>query len=436
MASSFSFDRRLSLRRRCLAAFVLLVASLVGERADAAPTAPLTFAEAQSLAIARSPKVAAFAHAARASREMSVAAAQLPDPVLKMGVQNVPVQGPDRFSLGADFMTMRQIGLMQEITRSDKRELRARGAELEAERSLAERSLAVSEVERETAVAWLDRRYAEAMRAVIGELALQARTQIETAQSAYRGTRGSQADVFAARSAAALIEDRASDFDRRIRAATLALARWVGDDAQRPLAGRVPADDLPLAREDLPLHIARHPDLQVLAEQEAIAANAVKQAVAARTPDWSVELMYGVRGPGFPDMVSLAVSIPLPWDRANRQDREVVAKLALQAQAQERREDMLRAHVAEVGAMLAEWETGRERLIRYAKEIVPFARERTQAALAAYRGGKGALGDVLAARRDELDARLQALQLEWDNARLWAQLAFLIPETDSMKDMK
>jgi hypothetical protein len=29
-----------------------------------------------------------------------------------------------------------------------------------------------------------------------------------------------------------------------------------------------------------------------------------------------------------------------------------------------------------------------------------------------------------------------ALQLEWDNAHLWAQLAFLIPDAGSMKDMK
>ena len=54
---------------------------------------------------------------------------------------------------------------------------------------------------------------------------------------------------------------------------------------------------------------------------------------------------------------------------------------------------------------------------------------RTQATLAAYRGAKATLTDVLLARRSEIDVRLQALQLDTDTARLWAQLNFLYPES-------
>jgi outer membrane protein TolC len=39
--------------------------------------------------------------------------------------------------------------------------------------------------------------------------------------------------------------------------------------------------------------------------------------------------------------------------------------------------------------------------------------------------------DVLIARRSEIDVRMQALQLEMDAARLWAQLNFLFPEGDA-----
>ena len=34
-------------------------------------------------------------------------------------------------------------------------------------------------------------------------------------------------------------------------------------------------------------------------------------------------------------------------------------------------------------------------------------------------------------RRNEIDVRMQALQLEMETARLWAQLNFLFPEGDS-----
>ena len=98
----------------------------------------LSLEEAQRRAVQRSQQVVAQNAAITASQEMAVAAGQLPDPVLKMGVDNLPVNGPDSWNLSRDFMTMRRIGVMQEITRGEKRELRAQRYEREAEKSAAE----------------------------------------------------------------------------------------------------------------------------------------------------------------------------------------------------------------------------------------------------------------------------------------------------------
>jgi outer membrane protein TolC len=141
--------------------------------------------------------------------------------------------------------------------------------------------------------------------------------------------------------------------------------------------------------------------------------------------------MYSQRGPAYSNLISLNVSVPLQWDQKNRQDREVAAKLAMLDQARAEREDMLRAHTAEVRAMIAEWENDRERSARYAREVMPLANERSQATLDAYRGAKASITDVLLARRGEIDVRLQALQLEMDTARLWAQLNFLLPDGEA-----
>jgi len=75
--------------------------------------------------------------------------------------------------------------------------------------------------------------------------------------------------------------------------------------------------------------------------------------------------------------------------------------------------------------MLGDWQTGKERLARYASEVIPAAQQRAEAALAAYQGGKGDLASVLSARRDAIDVRAQALTLEMETARQWAQLNFL-----------
>ncbi len=407
-----------------LAALAVLCVSSLATAADA----PLTLAESQRLAVERSRQLVGHDFAITASREMAAAAGQLPDPVATFGVNNLPINGSDAWSLTRDFMTMTSVGVMQEFTRADKREARAERFEREAEKSLAARTASVAAIQRDTALAWLDRHYAEAMAAVVSEQSRQATIEVEAAEGAYRAGRGSLTDILAARNALALLDDRSSELRRRVSNSKIALARWIGDGADAELAERPPIDSLRLDPRTLEQDLPHHPQLAALRKQEEMAAADVRVAQANKKPDWSVALMYSQRGPAYSNLISVNVSIPLQWDQKNRQDREVAAKLAMLDQARAEREDMLRVHTAEVRTMLAEWENDRERSARYARELLPLAAERTQAALGAYRGAKASITDVLLARRNEIDVRLQALQLEMETARLWAQLNFLFPE--------
>jgi outer membrane protein TolC len=388
----------------------------------------LTLAEAQRRAIERSHQISAHDAATVASREMAVAARELPDPALTLGIDNLPTDGPDQFSLTRDFMTMRRIGLMQEFTRSEKRRLRSQRFEREADKAQAEKTATIASIQRETALAWLDRYYAETMAALIADQVKEVKREILATESAYRAARGSQADVFAVHSALVALEDRASEFERRVRTAKTNLARWVGEAANASLEGKPGIDSIRLDTAALDAQLAGQPQIAVLTRQEEIARTEARIAQANKKADWSLEVMYSVRGPSFSNMASVAVSIPLQWDQKDRQNRELAAKLAMADQAKAERDEMLRAQIGEVRAMVQEWESGRERLPRYERELIPLARERTRAAFAAYQGGKAALTDLLLARRDEIDVRMQAVQLEMDTARVWAQLNFLFPE--------
>ncbi|OLC66272.1 MAG: heavy metal resistance protein CzcC [Betaproteobacteria bacterium 13_1_40CM_4_64_4] len=348
--------------------------------------------------------------------------------MLKLGVDNLPINGPDQLSLTRDFMTMRRIGVMQELTRGQKRALRAQRFDRETEKSLAEKDAALAAIQRESALAWLERYYAETMANVLAEQVAQARLEVQASEAAYRGARAGQSDVFATHSTLAGLEDRASEFAKRIAVAKTTLARWIGEGADRPLAARPAMESIPLDVNALETHLTSHPEIVALAKQAEVAAAEARIAQASRTPDWTVEVAYQQRGPDFSNMVSVGVSVPLPWDRANRQDREVASKLAMAEQARAQRDEMLRAHVSEVRAMIVEWQNGRERLTRYERDLVPLARKRAQAALAGYQGGKTSIADLLSARRNESDVRMQAVQLEMDTARLWAKLNFLIPD--------
>lgn len=419
----------LARHRACRWGARLVLASFIAALCAGAGAAdgPLTLQEAQRRAVERSRLLAAKDYAVHASREQAVTAARLPDPVLKVGVDNVPVEGPDRFSTTRDFMTQRRIGLMQDLTRADKRRLRAERFEREADKTSAEKTAAAAAIERDTAVAWLERYYAEAMTGLVAEQEQQASQEVAAAEAAYRGGRGAQADIFAARGEAVALADRSRELGRRVANAKLALARWIGEAAQLPLTGQPVLDAVPLELRTLETQLSHHPEIAVLRRQEDIAVTEAALARADKTPDWSVEVAFQQRGHSYSNMLSVGVSVPLQWNQRNRQDREVSARLAQLEQTKAESEDALRAHVVEVGAMLNEWQSNRERQARLEQDLLPLARSRTTSAVAQYRGGKMSLADVLAARRSELDARLQVLQLEADTGRLWAQLRFLVP---------
>src|SRR5690606_7801477 len=79
----------------------------------ASPTQP-TFDEALRLATNVSAAAKASQASVAASTQAAARADQLPDPMLSLGLDNLPVSGPDKFRPNADFMTMRRVGIEQE----------------------------------------------------------------------------------------------------------------------------------------------------------------------------------------------------------------------------------------------------------------------------------------------------------------------------------
>jgi len=287
--------------------------------------------------------------------------------------------------------------------------------------------LALANVQRDVATAWLDRYFQERMRDAVLHQRDETRLAVDAAEAAYRGNRGTQADVFAARLAVEQLEDRLAQIERQLQTASTQLARWIGPASQQPLGAAPDLGKVSITAEELDTALAHHPDVAVMLKQEELAKAEAEIARLNKRSDWNVELMVNQRGSAYSNMVSLNFSIPLQWDRRNRQDREEAAKLASVEQMRAEREDATRAHAAEAKAMLQEWRSNRDRLTRYDTSLLPLSAQRVSAATSAYRGGTGSLASVLDARRAEIDMRIERLRLEMDTARLWAQLNHLIP---------
>ncbi len=410
-----------SLVLRAAVATCILAAAVSGRAAG-----PLSLDEAIRHATARSRQLDAHNAAAAAARERAVAAGQPANPVLKIGINNLPVTGADRYRLTPDFMTMRSVGVMQEITRADKLKSRAGRFEREADAALAGSAVALAQLRRDTALAWLDLLYQQRMAALLRGLLAESALQVTATDTAYSVGRGSQADSFVARSAVAHIEDRLHQSGLLVAAATTRLERWVGSSAHQTLGAAPPLAVTQLDSGTLEAHLEHHPKIQLMMRLEALAQAEVQVAQTARLSDWSVELMFSQRGPAYSNMLSVNLSIPLQWDQKNRQDREVAARLALLEQLRAEREEASRDHLAQARAWLQQWRGNQRRMENYDATLVPLAAQRTQASIAAYRGGGGTLLAALQARQAEIDVQLDRLKLEMETSSLWAQLEYLL----------
>lgn len=341
-----------SARLRAFSTTAFLLSLLVSTNGALAAPGSLTLGEAQQQAVARSRQLTAQDQATTAAHEMAIAAGQLPDPVLKAGIENLPVSGPNRFSLSNDFMTMRRIGVSQELTRADKRHWRSARLEREADKAGAQKDVVLAAIQRDTALAWLEVYYTGQLAKAISTQSALSRQEIEAANAAYRGGRGSQADILSARSALLALDDRSSEIGRRLRVAQTKLVRWTGGSGEVALVGTPDIDNIRLDPATLDTDLAHHPDIAVMNRQEDIALAEANLARANRRTDWNVEVAFQQRAAPYSNMVSVGISVPLQWDRKNRQDRELASKLAMVEQAKAERDEMLREHISAQGIPL------------------------------------------------------------------------------------
>lgn len=391
---------------------------------------PLAFDEALRAAENHSLALQGYEAGARASRERAVAAGELPDPVLQLGLDNVPIQGDMAFGMDDEPMTMRKVGLMQTYTGSAKRTARATQFQREAETAEVRRAAGLAELRERAALAWLALYYRQQQLTLLLAAREEAARQVQAVEAEFRGGRGDQADLFAVRLELAELDNELKALQAQLRSARHALERWTGVSRPTEL-GSPPSIRVTHWSAHGPEHsLDLHPDIAVMNAEERAALARAEVARQETRGDWTWSLMYANRGADYEDMVSVGVSIPLEWNRKNRQNRELAAELARVDQVQALREEMRRSHQLEIEQLLIQWEAQLARLDHYQKTLLPLAEERVQATLAGYRGNRLSLSTLLAARRAAIDVDVERLRIEEEAAALWATLEFRFPELE------
>lgn len=377
--------------------------------------APAAFAQSLTFtdALARSeesPVVTARAAALEAAQRGIGPAGALPDPELILGLENVPATGPDRFRLDRDDMTMQRVGIMQEMPSLAELGARRAMARAEAQRAGAGVELGRLEARLGAAQAWIGLYYSERRVAVLAGLYREARALAEASRGRLAAGAGGVDEAIAAEVEAARLEDRAAEATAAVTAMRADLRRWIGDAADEPLSDDAPSFviDAAMLRD----HLRRHPSLAAYDAEAAAAEAGLRMARAERWPDWSWELSYGRRDPALEDMASVEVRVGLPLFQPWRQGPLIAARRADVNRVEAEREATLREHAAMLEARLAQHSALAASVARARDVRLPLARQRAEAAAGAFGAGGIGANEVIAARRDALEAELDLIDLQ------------------------
>lgn len=388
----------------------------------------------QTLTAARhySAELSASRNEATALDAMADSARQLPDPKLKFGIENVPVQGNNDRRFTREGMTMQRVGIMQRYVSGEKRDRKAQTLQAQSKSVEARSQTLLANLQRDTAQAWMDlaisQQALEVARSLVAETGRQ-----QGAQRASVGSGSSAPDsVLTLRLTLAAMRDNVTLAERDVRLAQARLQQLTGKNVTAvsgpmPLWQRLPANEQALQEG-----VAQHPEVVAAAREASAAKYRSAESAIAAIPDVDVEVYYARRGDDYDDMAGVMFTVDLPLFQSKRQDKDHAADISRTLQANDQLALVERAHAAQLSGLIAEYQAAQAIWLRQRDDVLPLQRQRVALLNAQYRAGQSDLSALLAARRDLLTTSLNTLNAEKTVARNWAAIRYLIPQETAL----
>ncbi len=378
-----------------------------------------------------------------AGQAQSVAAGQLPDPIISMGFANVPV---DDFDLNQEAMTQFKVGVIQTFPRGDTRVLKQQQLRELSARHPYMRENRQARVEASVSQLWLDvYRYRQSIRLIESDRGLFEHL-VDVAQSSYQSALGRtrQQDLVRAQLELTRLDDRLAVLQQQQETVRAQLDEWLAGKLSRgvAVADTLPALTVsypaliskPLNAPELATVLLQHPLIKGLDQQIVASATGVQLARQKYKPQWGLIASYGYRaadpqGNERSDLLSLGVSFDVPLFTANRQDREVQAAVATGEAIRTDKALALRS-------LQSGFDVARARLLRldqrkalYAEQLLEQIHDQAEAALTAYTRDDGDFAEVVRARIAELNANIDFLNIKIDRLKTLAELNYFLAST-------
>jgi len=389
---------------------------------------PLTVTEAEDLALAAEPGERSLRARAAALGEQAVVAGHLPDPVLRLALNNYPIQSG---GFSTEGMTNATAGFRQVFPAGKTRSIGARQFDSLADDMNRQADARGRDVLTATRVSWLELYYWSKAVALVTESRPFFDDLATITRSLYAVGRKNQQDVLLAELELSRLDDRLIRIERQQAGARAALGQWIGDAAERRVADKLPQwGGLP-ALEGLSDQLAEHPALQAADAKVSAREAGVDLAQQRSKPGWALDVGYSYRegmltsGEPRPDFISVGVTVDMPFFRRKSIDSTLSAALQEKSAALADRQVLTRGLESRLRNEYARWQELAHRLTLYEERVLVQASDHAQATLLAYQSDRGDFADVMRGYIDDLNTRIDYLRLQVEREQSFALLANL-----------
>lgn len=392
----------------------------------------LNLQQAEHLAVQADPAIEKFKATSLSYANASIADDTLPDPKLRLGAVNVPV---DTFDLEQEQMTQLKIGVQQDFPRGNSLALKQQQSQFLSRSALASADDASLQIIRDVRESYLNLYYEISAYQIIRETRHLFSELVRITESNYAAGRVNQQDVVLAGLELSRLDDRSTKIQTSEEMHRARLSQWIGDIAWNTISAEYPV--LPDLPEDIDLNqiIPQHP--LVRAENENVNASKQMTEMARQEykPGWSLLIDYGYRSGNNPDgseradFATALVSMDVPLFTANRQDKTVASNEQKIAAARYVKDDRLRQLKQMYDKNMHLWQRLGEREELYKTSLLTAATNNSKVALNAYQSGVSEFNTLMRARITELDVRLEDLRIRVDRLIAQTQLLYVVGDS-------
>ncbi|MFQ3235868.1 MAG: outer membrane protein TolC [Paraglaciecola sp.] len=384
----------------------------------------------------------------RALLAQGAAVDTLPDPVLSLGMLNLPANG---YALDQEPMTQVKLGISQMFPRGESRTIARRQLELLAGQQPLLGENRRAQVKVTVSTLWLDASAADKSINLLAqerELFEQLADFVQTSYSSAQG-KTRQQDVVRAHLEIARLQDRLTLLHKQKDTAMAKLVSWLWTDEPGQhsfvsgdsitLDGPLP--DIKLAQEASDQLkgllnsqqrvniLTTHPAVQAIKQRIKAGYSSVKLAEQKYLPQWAVNAGYAYRqddqqGRSRADFLSLGVSMSMPFFSTKRQDNDVQASQLTNESLKTDLRLLLRNMLAQLDVLTHQYQRLDQRAQLYANSILPQMHQQAEASLSAYTNDEGDFEEVMRARIAEFNGRMEQITILANRLKIKAQIGY------------